>query len=89
MPDIREIIQSTGGKAKAAHKLPIFSDELADILEVTYHFPVKDLDDSMLAAMGCSPGEDRQENRYGLLTGVLIDLSDLDRFMSWLIEKGE
>ena len=32
MPDIREIIQSTGGKAKAAHKLPIFSDELADIL---------------------------------------------------------
>ena len=89
MADIREIIQKTGGKAKMAHSLPVFTGELADILDVTYHFPVKDLDDLMLEEMGCSPEEDKQENRYGLLTGIKIELKDIDFFMSYLLEKGE
>lgn len=89
MADIREIIRTTGGTAKMAHRLPIFSEELEEILDVTYHFPVKDLDDCMLEAMGCSPEEDKRENRYGLLTGIKIELSDLDSFMHFLLEKGE
>jgi CRP-like cAMP-binding protein len=87
--DLKEVIQQTGGRAKTPHTLPLFDDVLGDILEVTYHFPVKDLDDDMLIAMGCSPAEDRRENRYGLLTGIRIELSDLDRFMEYLLEKGE
>ncbi|MCD6307985.1 MAG: hypothetical protein J7M24_03205 [Candidatus Latescibacteria bacterium] len=89
MADIREIIQSTGGKSKEAHVLPVFAGRLADILEVTYHCPVKDLDDAMLAAMGCSPAEDRRENRYGLLTGMKIELRDLDAFTDYLRGRGE
>jgi len=87
--DIKEIIQSSGGRSKTTLTLPIFSGELADILDVTYHSPVKDLDDAMLTEMGCQPGEDRDENRYGLLTGIRIELRDLDRFMRYLLEKGE
>ena len=87
--DLKEIIQSTGNNVKMAHKLRIFPDELADILNVTYHFPVKDLDEKVLKAMGCSPEEDKRENRYGLLTGINIELADLDCFMNYLKEKGE
>ena len=87
--DLKEVIQATGGTPKEPHDLPVFADELADILHVTYHFPVKDLDDRMLLAMGCNPKEDRHDNRYGLLTGIRIELDDLDFFMRYLLERGE
>lgn len=86
---LKEIIHSVGGTLREPVVLPIFSDELKDLIEVTAHFPVKDLDDKMLSAMGCSPEEDRRENRYGLLTGIKITLSDLDYFNRYLLEKGE
>jgi len=35
------------------------------------------------------PEEDRRENRYGLLSGIMIDLHDLDAFNRYLLEKGE
>jgi len=89
MADFKEVLHSSGGKGKMGHKLPVFLDELSEVLEVTYHHPVKDLDDGMLRAMGCSPEEDRRENRYGLLTGMRIELRDLDFFMGYLLEKGE
>ena len=87
--ELMEVVRSVGGSPRETLTLPVFGDELADIIEVTYHYPVKDIDDEMLAAMGCSPEEDRGENRYGLLTGIRIDLSDLDRFKKYLLEKGE
>lgn len=89
LADIKEVIKTTGGDPKKTHMLPIFSDDLADFLRATYHFPVKYLDDKMLLDMGCSPEEDRSENRYGLLTGIKIELDDLDFFINYLLEKGE
>lgn len=89
MADLKEIIHSIGGGNREPYKLPIFTDELKDIIDVTVHFPVKDLEDQMLVAMGCSPEEDRRENRYGLLTGIKITLHDLDFFNNYLLEKGE
>jgi hypothetical protein len=89
MFDLKEIIHAFDSVAREPLKLPIFSDELKGLVEVTVHFPVKDLDDEMLIAMGCSPEEDRQENRYGLLTGIKIVLHDLDSFNKYLLEKGE
>lgn len=87
--ELIEVVRSVGGSPRETLTLPVFGDELADIIKVTYHYPVKDLDDEMLTAMGCSPEEDREENRYGLLTGIRIDLGDLDRFKKYLLEKGE
>ncbi len=89
LSDLKEVIQSSGGQPKSAHRIPIFPGDLDGILDVVYHFPVKDLDDAMLTAMGCTPDEDRRENRYGLLTGMRIECSDLDYFMNYLLEKGE
>jgi len=89
MSDIKEIIQSSGGKPKETHELPIFSDELENIMKVIYHYPLKNLDDDMLTAMGCSPSEDRKENRYGLLTGFFIEANDLDFFSDYLLKNGE
>ena len=87
--DLMDVVRSIGGSPRETLRLPVFTDELADKIEVTYHFPVKDLDDDMLRAMGCSPEEDRAENRYGLLTGIRIDLKDLDFFKNYLLERGE
>ncbi len=87
--DLKEVLRDTGGQAREAHVLPLFEPPLSDILEVTYHYPVKDLEDDMLRAMGCSPAEDRHENRYGLLTGIRIELTDVDYFMEYLLERGE
>jgi len=87
--DLKEILRITGGRAKTSHSLPIFSGELAGILDAVYHFPVKDLDDKMLELMGCTPDEDRRENRFGLLTGIRIECRDLDYFQRYLLEKGE
>jgi hypothetical protein len=87
--DIKEVFHSAGGSARDKLKLSIFSEELEDIIEVIIHFPVKELDDSMLTAMGCTPEDDRRENRYGLLTGIKITIHDLDYFIKYLIEKGE
>ena len=89
MTDLKEVIHSTGGGTREPLILPIFSDELKNLIEVIIHFPVKDLDDRMLLAMGCSPEEDRRENRYGLLTGIKITLNDLNSFNNYLLEKGE
>lgn len=89
MADLKEIVHSVGGGTREQVKLPVFTDELEDMIEVITHFPVKDLDDRMLIAMGCSPEEDRNENRYGLLTGIKIILHDLDFFNNYLLEKGE
>jgi len=89
MADLKEIIHSAGGKTREPLELPIFLDELKDLINVTVHFPVKDLDDRMLETMGCSPEEDRHENRYGLLTGIKMTINDLDTFNNYLLEKGE
>ncbi|MFC1693786.1 hypothetical protein ACFL1R_09805 [Candidatus Latescibacterota bacterium] len=89
MADLKEIIHSAGGATRKPLTLPVFSDELENLIDVNIHFPVKDLDDEMLLAMGCSPEEDRRENRYGLLTGIKITLHDLDFFNNYLLEKGE
>ena len=83
------MLHDVGNSSKEPLKLPIFTDELADILAVTYRSYVKDLDDQMLEAMGCSPREDEAEKRYGLLTGVKIELEDLNFFQRYLLEKGE
>ena len=89
MTDLKEIMHDAGAAPREPFHLPIFSDELSGLIDVHAHFPVKDIDDTMLTAMGCSPGEDRRDNRYGLLTGVRIDLHDLDAFNAYLREKGE
>lgn len=89
MADLKEVIHSAGGVQRERVILPVFTDELTNILEVAVHQPVKDLDDCMLVAMGCSPDEDRRDNRYGLLTGVLIICRDVDGFTAYLLEKGE
>lgn len=89
MADIKELLRSTGGSSKTSHRLAVFNDALSDIIDVVFHYPVKDLDDAMLMAMGCNPEEDRRENRYGLLTGMRIECRDLDYFLKYLLEKGE
>ncbi|MDP2984005.1 MAG: hypothetical protein Q8O92_11840 [Candidatus Latescibacter sp.] len=87
--DLMEVVHTAGGNNRDPLKLDIFSDELGDHLDITYHFPVKDLDDEILTAMGCIPAMDRKEGRYGLLTGILMELTDLDFFKQYLLEKGE
>lgn len=87
--DLMEVVHNAGFKKRETLRLPIFSNDLDRIIEVTYHAPVKDLDDEILRAMGCSPDEDRAENRFGLLTGIKIEVSDLDFFKNYLLEKGE
>ena len=89
MTDFREVVRAAGGGKREPVIIPLFTDELAEVVEVVNHFPVKDIDDTMLTAMGCSPEEDRRENRYGLLTGIRITLHDLDFFNRYLLEKGE
>ncbi len=89
MGDLKEIIRETGADSRESLLLPVFSDELQNIIEVRAHFPVKDLDDEMLKALGCSPEEDRSENRYGLLSGIHIVLRDIDQFNAYLIDRGE
>ena len=84
-----EVAKTAGGNARARIDLGIFPDELGNRLRASYHFPVKDLDDHMLRAMGCTPDMDRTEGRYGLLTGIRLELDDLDFFKEYLIEKGE
>ena len=87
--DLKEVIHTAGGKNREQLKLSIFSDELENLVDVIVHFPVKELDDKMLVAMGCSPEEDRRENRYGLLTGIKMIIHNLDFFNDYLLEKGE
>ena len=87
--DLMEVVHDSGGMKRETVTLPLFNGDLAGIIEVTYHAPVKDLDDEMLRAMGCSPDEDRAENRFGLLTGIKIEVRDLDFFKNYLLEKGE
>lgn len=89
MADLKEITHSIGAGTREPVELPILPPELKDVMEIVTHYPVKDLDDEMLDAMGCSPEEDRRENRYGLLTGVRIVLRDLDYFNNYLLERGE
>ncbi len=89
MSDLKEVIHDLGGKSREAVDLPLFSDELADIVEITAHYPVKNLDDEVLETMGCHPVEDRKENRYGLLTGIKVTCSDISAFNEYLISKGE
>ncbi|MFC1650867.1 hypothetical protein ACFL2X_04800 [Candidatus Latescibacterota bacterium] len=89
MSDLKDVIHSIGGSTRDPISLPLFSDELENMIDVTIHSPVKDIDDTMLMAMGCSPEEDRNENRYGLLSGIKITLHDLDAFNNYLLEKGE
>jgi hypothetical protein len=89
MGDMKEIIRETGADPRESMLLPVFRDELRNIIEVRAHFPVKDIDDEMLAAMDCSPEEDRSENRYGLLSGIHIALRDIDQFNAYLIDRGE
>ncbi|MBN1293629.1 MAG: class I SAM-dependent methyltransferase [Candidatus Latescibacteria bacterium] len=87
--DLMEVVRSVGASSRETVRLPVFTGELANTIELTWHMPVKDLDDDMLVAMGCSPETDRHENRFGLLTGIKIDLNDLDFFKKYLLEKGE
>ncbi len=89
MADLKEVVHSAGGTTREPVSLPLFSDELENLIEVVSHYPVKDVDDTMLGTMGCSPEEDRHENRYGLLSGIMIRLHDLDAFNRYLLEKGE
>jgi hypothetical protein len=89
MTDMKEVIHELGAKTREALVLPVFNDELADIVEITAHYPVKDLDDEILEAMGCLPEEDRKENRYGLLTGIKVTCRDIAAFNDYLITKGE
>lgn len=89
MTDLKEVSHDAGAGAREPFRLPVFGDELESLIEVTAHFPVKDIDDEMLTAMGCAPDEDRRENRYGLLSGIRIDCSDIDRFNRYLLERGE
>jgi len=87
--DLMDVVRSTGASMRETVELPLFEGELSDIMRVTWHVPVKDLEDPLLLAMGCRPGEDRHENRYGLLSGIRIDLDDLDAFKTYLLERGE
>ena len=87
--DLMEVVRDSGNGVREQVELEIFPDELGKHLRVTYHFPVKDLDDEMLRAMGCTPEADRTESRYGLLTGLRMELADLDFFKSYLLERGE
>lgn len=87
--DLMDVVRSEGASPRETVKLPVFPGELAGNIEVTWHVPVKDLDDDMLVAMGCSPETDRTDNRFGLLTGIKIDLKDLASFKQYLLEKGE
>jgi len=89
MSALRELVRTAGNGMREPVTLPLFTDELSDTIEVINHYPVKNLDDDMLVAMGCSPEEDRRENRYGLLTGIKIVLHDIDFFNRYLLEKGE
>ncbi|MFC1490957.1 hypothetical protein ACFL6K_07080 [Candidatus Latescibacterota bacterium] len=89
MMDLKTVIHSAGESTRDPLPLPLFSDELENLIDVTIHYPVKDIDDTMLVAMGCSPEEDRRENRYGLLSGIHIILHDLEAFNNYLLEKGE
>ncbi len=84
-----EVARAAGGGARDRVNLDVFPEELAHHLHADYHFPVKDLDDAMLRAMGCSPEVDRAESRYGLLTGIRVELDDLDFFKAYLMDKGE
>jgi hypothetical protein len=87
--DLKEVLHEYGAVAREQFRLPVFDDEMNDLIDVRVHFPVKDIDDEMLVAMGCSPNEDRHENRYGLLTGIRIELNDVERFNRSLLERGE
>ena len=89
MGDLKEVLRDGGADSREPFLLPLYRDELARLIAVHAHFPVKDLDDSMLVAMGCSPEEDRRENRYGLLGGIHIQLNDIDRFNQYLLDRGE
>jgi len=89
MGDLREVVRDSTAGSREPFRLPVFTDELDELIDVHVHFPVKDLDDEMLTAMGCSPEEDRRDNRYGLLTGIRIELRDVDRFNAYLIDRGE
>lgn len=84
-----EVVRAAGGSQREQTDLDVFPDELGKHLHVSYHYPVKDLDDGMLRAMGCHPEEDRHEGRYGLLTGIRMELDDLDYFKEYLLERGE
>jgi CRP-like cAMP-binding protein len=86
---LMEVVRTTGGGPREQTELEVFPDELGHQLRASYHFPVKDLDDGMLRAMGCHPEEDRNEGRYGLLTGIYMELDDLDFFKGYLLERGE
>jgi hypothetical protein len=87
--DLVELARSSAGGERGKVDLDIFTDGIGSHLRASYHFPVKDLDDEMLRAMGCSPEIDRTEGRYGLLTGIRLELDDLDFFKEYLLEKGE
>ncbi len=84
-----EVVRAAGGGQREQTELEVFPDELGRHLQAAYHFPVKDLDDEMLRTMGCNPEEDRHEGRYGLLTGIRMELDDLDFFKEYLLERGE
>ncbi|MFA6472239.1 MAG: hypothetical protein WCU00_09395 [Candidatus Latescibacterota bacterium] len=87
--NLMDVVHSAGGMSRDPLNLDVFNDELGDNLDITYHYPVKNLDDELLKAMGCTPAVDRKEGRYGLLTGILMELKDLDFFKQYLLEKGE
>lgn len=87
--NLMDVVRASDGKARDQVDLDVFTDDLGKHLRATYHFPVKDLDDEMLRAMGCTPEVDRTEGRYGLLTGIRMELGDLDFFKEYLLEMGE
>lgn len=89
MADLKELTREIGVESRESFRLPVFDDELGKLIEIDVHYPVKDIDDEMLTAMGCSPAEDRRENRYGLLSGIRIMLNDIDRFNDYLLDHGE
>jgi hypothetical protein len=89
MTNLKGILHSIGEKPREKVKIPVFADELDDIFELVSGFPVKELDREMLEAMGCSPDADRKDSRYGLLTGIRMEVKDLDKFNNYLLEKGE
>ncbi len=86
---LMEVVRALGGGPREQTELEVFPDELGRRLRAVYHFPVKDLDDEILIAMGCNPEGDRNEGRYGLLTGIQMELDDLDFFKEYLLEWGE
>lgn len=79
----------SGGNVREQRELDVFPREMEGHLRAAYHFPVKDLDDDMLRAMGCRPEVDRDDGRFGLLTGIRMELDDLDFFKEYLLERGE